>query len=115
MKFDTGTYVVIGAMIIFYLRMMQLRGRKRRLEREASVARLSSKNKARKSAPGLTESENNTPPYKVTSWVLVVVAVLLSLLGLASRATTGFPEIMQTYWWVITALGTLLFVFCFKI
>ncbi|MBA4420439.1 MAG: hypothetical protein C0391_04770 [Anaerolinea sp.] len=115
MKFDTGTYVVIASMIIFYLRMMQLRGRKRRLDREASVARLSSKNKTRKTAPAVEEKDKNAPPYKVTSWVLVAIAVVLSLLGLVARSATGFPDIMQTYWWVITSFGTLLFVFCFKV
>ena len=115
MNFDTGTYVVIGAMIIFYLRLMQLRGRRRKLERAASIARMSSKNKNRKSAPELIEIDKNKPPYKVTSWALVAIAAALSLLGLLVRTTTGFPEIMQTYWWIITSAGTLLFVFCFKV
>jgi len=115
MQFDTGTYIVIGAMVIFYLRLMQLRGRRRRLEREASVARMSQKNKVRKNAPALEIRDKNAPPYKVTSWILVVIAAVLMLLGLAARAATGFPPIMEEYWWVLTSAGTLLFVFCFTV
>ncbi len=115
MKLDTGTYIVIGAMIIFYLRLMQLRGKRRRLESEANVARMSPKNKTRKNAPPMEIRDKNAPPYKVTSWALVVIAALLSLLGLVARGSTGFPILMQEYWWIITSVGTLLFVFCFKV
>ncbi len=115
MKLDAGTYVVIGAMIVFYLRLMQLRGKKRRLDREANVARMSAKNKTRKNAPQTQLRDKNAPPFKVTSWILIVIATVLSLAGLASRASTGFPVLMQEYWWILTSVGTLLFVFCFKV
>lgn len=115
MKLDAGTYVVIGAMVIFYLRLMQLRGRRRRLEREASVARMSQKNKTRKNAPAIEIRDKNAPPYKVTSWILVVIAAVLMLVGMAARAYPGFPPIMGEYWWIITSVGTLMFVFCFTV
>jgi hypothetical protein len=114
-NFDTGTYVVIGAIVIFYLRLMQLRGKRRRLENEASVARMSNKAKVRKNTPAVEVKDKNAPPYKVTSWILVVIATVLSLGGVAARSSAGFPPILQEYWWVMTAVGTLLFVFCFKV
>ncbi len=112
LNFDTGMYVILGAMAIFYLRMAQLRGRRKRLEREA-IIKSTNKNKGKKAA--VLVKEKNTPPFKVTSWALVVIAVLMMLVGIAAREWTVFPQLMRDYWWVLTAGGVLAFVFCFTV
>lgn len=115
MEWDTGIIVIGVAILIFYLRMLQLRGRRKKLERKLMVSRLSnkSKNKANKSLP--LELDKNAPPYSVTSWVLVVIGAVLMLAGLAYRSMNIPPQILQDYWWVQITIGVLVFVFCFKI
>ncbi len=109
MKFDFGLAITAVAMLFFYVRLAMLRGKKRRLEREQAL-------KAKKAGKGAKVSlpDPNKPRYEIRSWVMVGVAVLLMLVGLAARQTASFPQWMQDYWWVGTSLGAVLFSFCFK-
>ena len=109
MKFDFGLAITAVAMLFFYLRLAMLRGKKRRLEREQAL-------KTKKAGKGAKVSlpDPNKPRYEIRSWVMVGVAVLLMLVGLAARQTPSFPQLMQDYWWVGTSLGAVLFSFCFK-
>jgi multisubunit Na+/H+ antiporter MnhB subunit len=109
MKFDFGLAITAVAMLLFYVRLAMLRGKKRRLEREQAL-------KAKKAGKGAKVSlpDPNKPRYEIRSWVMVGVAVLLMLVGLAARQTASFPQVMQDYWWVGTSLGAVLFSFCFK-
>lgn len=105
-------YVVIGAMAIFYLRMAQLRGRRKRLEREA-IIKSTNKNRGKKSAVDIRQK--NAPPYKITSWVIVVMAAVLMLVGVAAREWYVFPQLMRDYWWILTAGGVIMFMFGFEV
>jgi len=109
MKFDFGLAITAVAMLLFYVRLAMLRGKKRRLEREQAL-------KAKKAGKGAKVSlpDPNKPRYEIRSWVMVGVAVILMLVGLAARQTASFPQVMQDYWWVGTSLGAVLFSFCFK-
>lgn len=109
MKFDFGLAITAVAMLFFYVRLAMLRGKKRRLEREQAL-------KAKKAGKGAKVNlpDPNKPRYEIRSWVMVGVAVLLMLVGLAARQTASFPQLMQDYWWVGTSLGAVLFSFCFK-
>jgi len=109
-QMDLGMWVILGAIVVFYLRMAQLRGRRKRLEREAIVRSTSKKGKQ----AAVLVKDKNTPPFQVTSWVLVTIAVLLMLVGIAAREWAVFPQLMRDYWWVLTAGGVLVFVACFK-
>ncbi|MEN6481378.1 MAG: hypothetical protein ABFD29_04290 [Anaerolineaceae bacterium] len=111
MKFnlEPGMIATIVAMVIFYLRLAMLRGKKRRLQKEEALA----VKKAGKRAKAKIEDPNK-PNYEISSWVLVVISVVLMLVGLAARQNASFPALMQEYWWVGTTLGVLLFAFCFK-
>jgi len=111
---DTGMIIVVVALFIFYLRIMQLRGKKKKLEHQAALARLKESNKKK----GLTSPSNksrNTPPFVITSWLLVAFAIILMLIGVTIRSTIDFSQTIESYWWVPTTAGILAFLFCFKV
>lgn len=112
---EPGMLVVIGSLVIFYLRMMQLRGRKRKMERKAAVARMNEANRKHGKVTPAAKRDPNKPPYAVTSWILVVIAAIFMLFGTAIRSSLSFIPILETYWWIPTTAGILLFVFCFKV
>ena len=112
---EPGMIVVIVAMAIFYLRLMQLRGKKRRLEREAMVHRMREANRKKGKVPPAPPKDPNAPPFGITSWVLVAIAVVLMLLGVVARSTTFLPQLLQDFWWIPTTVGVLAMVFCVKV
>ncbi len=112
---EPGLLVVVGSLVIFYLRLMQLRGRKRKLEHKAAVARMNEANRKRGNVSKAPARNPNKPPYAVSNWFLVTIAAILMLLGVAIRSSMNFLPVLETYWWVPTTLGVLLFTFCFKV
>ncbi len=115
MQWDTGIIIIGIAILIFYLRILQLRGKRKKLERKLMVARLSNKSKGKGKKSSSVEIDKNAPPYKVTSWVLVVIGSVLMLSGIAYRSMNIPPQFLQDYWWLPTTIGVLVFVFCFKV
>ena len=94
MAVEPGILVVGVAMLLFYLRLAQLRGRRRRQpDRDPRPAML--------------------PSYQVRSWVLAGVGGLLMLVGLALRTSDAFPPEFRPYWWIAVTAGVLLFTFGF--
>ena len=112
---EPGVIVVIIALVLFYLRLMQLRGRKRKLERKAAVARMNESNRKRGKVGPIPSKNQNKPPYAIKSWILAVISIALMCFGVAIRSGINFVSSLETYWWVPTALGILLFMFCFKV
>jgi hypothetical protein len=112
---EPGVIFVIIALVLFYLRLMQLRGRKRKLERKAAVARLNEANRKRGKVGPMPSKNPDRPPYAVTSWILVVISAALMLFGVGIRSSMNFIPLLETYWWVPTSFGILLFMFCFKV
>jgi len=104
-SFDIGFFAIGLAMIIFYLRLAQIRGRKRKLASGRSRTR------GQKAA---AEAVKNQPAYQVTSWWLVVLGGVLMLCGVALRTYDWFPSQYHSYWWMVTTAGVLVFIFCFK-
>jgi multisubunit Na+/H+ antiporter MnhB subunit len=109
MKFDTGIVVIGVAIILFYLRLAMLRGKKRRERRAEQLAVMKAGKKVK-----FQEQDPNRPYYQVTSWWIVGVSMLLILAGMISKTTTSLPQLLQQYWWVTTSIGILLFAFSFK-
>jgi hypothetical protein len=112
---EPGFIVVLVSLVIFYLRLMQLRGKKRRLERQAAVARMNEANRKRGKIPPPAAKDPNKPPFTVSNWYLVIIAAILMLFGTAIRSDITFLPILETYWWIPTAVGVLIFTFCFKV
>lgn len=106
MKINTGLIVTAITMLIFYLRLAFLRGRKRRFSRQEALERR--KNPKKKGAP--LESQNK-PSYQVKSWWLVGIGCLLMLLGVTMYTSHWFPQQYVDYWWVAASLGVLVFTF----
>jgi len=109
MKYDFGIIITVIAFGLFYARLYFLRRKKRQELREMAL-----KVKRQGKGAKMPVSEENRPGYTITSWVLVVIAGALMVLGMAARQNTGFPVWAQEYWWVGTTLGAILFAFCFK-
>jgi len=105
MNFDIGFFVIGIAMVIFYLRLAQIRGHKKK------IAEGRTRTKGQKAA---AEAVKNQPPYSVTSWWLVALGVILMLCSVALRTYDWFPSQYHTYWWVVATAGVIVFIFCFK-
>jgi len=108
----TGLIVVGAAMLLFYLRLGMLRGRKRRLEREQALEIRRSLKKRRAMEDKKPDFEH--PRYQVVSWVMVVGALILMLAGVTMYTAKWFPQNYSEYWWISATAGVLLFTFCFK-
>jgi hypothetical protein len=124
MTFTTGLIVVIVAMAFFYLRIAFLRGRKKRYEREFALKRRRVNGRSKGAA--LPQQPKGTPTYGITSWFLVAFAFILIIFGMLmynQMTILGFdliknPELVNKYaqyWYIIVALGVVIFAFCFKI
>jgi hypothetical protein len=112
---EPGLLVVVGSLVIFYLRLMQLRGRKRKLEHKAAVARMNEANRKRGKVAPAPPRDPNKPPFAVSNWFLVIVAIILMLFGVTIRSSVDFIPLIESYWWIPTALGVIVFTFCFKV
>lgn len=115
MEFTPGMIVVIVALAIFYLRIMQLRGQKKRLDKEKILAHMREANRKKGKVAPLPPKNPNTPPYQVRSWVLVIIGVVFMLAGVMAYSSDIFPQLMQDLWWAITTVGIVIFWFCFKV
>lgn len=124
MTFSTGLIVVIVTMAFFYLRIAFLRGRKRRYESELATKRR--RVNGRSKGAVLPQNVKGSPTYGIVSWYLVGFAFVLTILGLLmfnQMTILGYdlvknPDFVNKYsqyWYVLVALGVLVFAFCFKI
>jgi multisubunit Na+/H+ antiporter MnhB subunit len=123
-KFSTELLIVAAAIVIFYLRIAMLRGQKKRFEREFALKRR--KIKGRSKGSPLPKQAPGSPPFGISSWVLVGVAILLMLIGLVAYNKFMFlgweivkdPQWVDTYakyWHWLVSAGVVMFAFCFKI
>lgn len=112
MRFSTELMVVAAAILVFYLRIAMLRGKKRRLERELAIKRRRVKGRSKGAA--LPEKNSNRPPYGITSWWLVGLGILLMLFGMTIYNKFWLTQ-YQSFWWIPITLGVIVFAFCFKV
>jgi hypothetical protein len=110
---DTGKIVIIIVVVLFYLRLFMLRGRKMKQERAELARKLRSGGKSKDPQP---EQPNSyfRPRYGVTSWWIMGPGIMLMLLGLLINTTTWFPPSIQPYNWVFIAVGGVLFIIGIK-
>jgi hypothetical protein len=113
MHIDTGLVIVIGAVLIFYLRLiiLQRQRAKQALQARALAAQKSKKGKAQPPAP---------PRYSVLSpnkydRIVGGVGALSIMVGvLLNAGLLPFPA-AQPYWWIPTAVGIVAFSWAFKL
>lgn len=124
MEISTGLIVVAVAMLLFYVRVAILRGQKKRFEREFALKRR--KVSGRSKGAVLPTSEPGSPPFGVTSWLLVVVSILIVLVGFVMYNDMNLFGIklfedselvtkLIPYWYIPVSAGVLLLAFCIKI
>ena len=111
---DVGLAVVIGAVLIFYLRLILLqRERVKRITQPASQD-------VKKSKKGKTIQNKTSPRYSILSQkrsnlVIGGVGLLAMLAGVALTAGwINFP-LVQDYWWLPTAFGIVAFSWAFSL
>jgi sterol desaturase/sphingolipid hydroxylase (fatty acid hydroxylase superfamily) len=109
MTFEPGFYVVVVAVMIFYLRLMQLRGRRRKEARAEQLERMRTHQKE-----SITDQQKK-PMIKIRSWWLVGVGAVMALVGLLLMyPPEGIPADWHTYWWIIATVGFLVFTYSVK-
>lgn len=124
MKFSVGLIVVVVAIVLFYVRIAMLRGRKKKYAREYALKRR--KVNGRSKGAALPSPEPGSPPFGVTSWFLVALAILLmvagiivynnfSVFGIDIVNDPAFVKQYAEFWYIPVALGVLAFAFCFNI
>lgn len=116
-QFDLGVSVTAITALLFYFRIAMLRGRKRRLAKEEMIEIMNMpKGKKQKERLAAQEKKRNTPSFEVSSWLIIVIGIMLMLAGIVIRNTLGLniPQVVKDYWWVGPSLGFILFMFGFK-
>lgn len=124
MRFSTELLVVALAIVVFYVRIAMLRGKKKRYERDYALKRR--KVKGRSKGSPLPEKTPGTPPYGVSSWFLVAVAVILMLIGVVAYnqfyifgtaliKDAAFVLTYAKYWYLVVSAGVILLAFCITI
>jgi hypothetical protein len=123
-RFSIEIIIVAISIVIFYLRIAMLRGRKKRYEREFALKRR--KIGGRSKGAALPKPEPGSPPFGVTSWFLVAIAIVLMLAGVIAYNkfyvlgwqiidNKQLVDTLAQYWHWMVAVGVVLFAFCFKI
>lgn len=111
---DVGLAIVIGAVLIFYLRLILLqRERIKRAKRTASQV-------SKKSAPGKSVQKEPAPRYSILSQkrgdlVIAGVGLLVMLAGVAINAGWINVPALQGFWWLPTAIGIVAFSWAFSL
>jgi len=124
MRFSTELLVVALAIVVFYVRIAMLRGKKKRYEREFALKRR--KVKGRSKGSPLPEKKPGTPPFGVSSWILVAVSVILMLIGVVAYnqfyvfgteliKDAAFVDAYAKYWYLAVSAGVILLAFCITI
>ena len=114
MKLDLGMTVVVASMIFFYVRLIQLRGRRRKERRDEELARMREPRKRKGQEPAPVTKPGERPMIKIVSWWLVGAGAVVMLAGFWLRTANDYFPMLQPYWWVATAVGVLIFTFSLK-
>lgn len=116
-QFEIGFAATAFTALLFYFRIAMLRGKKRRLAKEEMIEILNMpKGKKQKERLAEHEKRQNVPSFEVSSWVIIIIGIVLMLAGIVIRNTLGLdvPQVVKDYWWVGPSLGFILFMFGFK-
>lgn len=111
MRFDTGTIIVIVAILLFYLRLIALQWGKSKRLREASSAPAPRGKKAA-GAPPRPSVEGSF--IRFSNPYLVGLAVLVMLAGVFMNVNPGFGDTVRNLWWIPVVAGLGLFTFLIR-
>lgn len=115
---DFGSIVVIVSILIFYARIMWLRQQMKRksemiiTEKKQDVVKSTAKKAdAKKKSSSSVSDSFLQPKYQITNWVLGGPGIVLMLVGVVIKTSDWFPQFVNPYWYIPTALGVLLLTF----
>lgn len=111
MKFDIGMTIVILSIVIFYVRLIQLRGRRKQERRAEELQRMKAPRKPKGEVPAPAGPQ---PMIKIASWWLVGTGALVMLAGLLLKTSPDMMPTLGSYWWVVLSAGVLIFTFSLK-
>jgi len=116
MNIDTGLGVVIVAVLIFYLLLIILQRERAKQVRRAAEANVSN----RKMKKGKQQAPAVAPRYSILSpnrrdRAIGGIGVCLILVGVLLYAKILPAPILQTYWWIPTAVGIVAFSWLFRL
>lgn len=112
MKLDTGMIVVIGAVLVFYLRLIVIqRQRTKQIQRERSAAG-AKKSKNQVQVPRQSYSILSSNPRNLAIGGAGALGILAGVLLFAG--ILPFPAI-QPFWWIPVALGIVAFSWTFEL
>ena len=115
MNIETGTAVVIAAVLVFYLRLIVLQRQRAKQLRSAQTPPPGGKKKKRAAQEAQTPPRYSIISPRVADRVIASVGVLAILAGvLLNVGILPLPG-LQPYWWVPTALGIVAFSWLFRL
>ncbi len=116
MNIDTGTSVVILAVLVFYLRLIILqRERVKRLRAaEAAQVKVKKKRKTTEIIPPASTRYSVLSPNR-RDLVIAGIGLVAIIFGMLLRLKVIPGELLQAYWWIPTALGIVAFSWGFRL
>jgi hypothetical protein len=102
---DTGTLVIIGVIVLFYLRVFLIqRGKSRRAKLLAGKSHRAIKKAI---AKGKIDASVPKQGIQIVSWYLVFASILIILFGFILHSTDWPIKdwIVKDWWWVIISAG----------
>jgi hypothetical protein len=108
---DTGLVIIIGAVLIFYLRLIILQRERARQAKHQSTPPSGKKGKNLPSAPA--------PRFSIVSqnkrdWIIAGIGVVLIIFGILLNQHIIPVPLVQTIWWLPIAIGIIAFSWGFR-
>lgn len=113
MNIDTGTAVVVGAVLVFYLRLIILQREK--AKRASQAVAQPQKKKKGKSGPAEITPQYSILTESMRNRTIAILGVVLMVVGAFMNAGVFQVPVIQPWWWVPTALGILAFSWLFAL
>ncbi len=116
MNLDTGSAVVIFAVLVFYLRLIILQRERVKRLRAAEANQIKNKKKSKAAARKPPEPAR----FSILSpnrrdLVIAGIGLLVIVIGVLLKLEIIPGESLQTYWWIPTALGIVAFSWGFRL
>ena len=94
MKMDTGMVIVVGMVLLFYLRLIVIQwGKANRFNRNKKLSK-----------------GGNYDNLKFRfNWILLGLGAAIIILGILITATTWFGPWFKSNWWIFVSVGILIF------
>ncbi len=113
---DYGIVITAITALLFYFRLAMLRGKHRRLAKEKALEQMRKASHQKKKKVKVEEPKTGKPSIEVSSWVIVIIAIVLMLAGVIAKNSPNLniPEVVEQFWWIGPSLGFILFMFGFN-